>query len=189
MSEGIAAVNSDQVAGQRQVKPEWSDRRSTARWAATQAQAARDDGGGRRARPTTYPPAAYAWQAIGYKAAPGGSAVRPAARRAADVGALAAGHRCSRTWLLAGELFGRRRLLQTAAASVPALAPMVVFISGSVSPDGMLYAVWTFALWLGARAIRRGVPVEDGAAFFALRRARPAPSRRRASRCCRRRCS
>jgi 4-amino-4-deoxy-L-arabinose transferase-like glycosyltransferase len=71
-------------------------------------------------------------------------------------------------WLLAGEVLGRRRLLQTAAAAVPALAPMFTFISASVSPDGMLYAVWTLALWLGVRAVKRGVPLLDGAAFFAL---------------------
>ena len=72
------------------------------------------------------------------------------------------------TWLLAGQLVGRRRLLQTAAAAVPALLPMVAFISASVSPDGMLYAIWTLALWLGVRCIRLGVPLREGAVFFAL---------------------
>ena len=72
------------------------------------------------------------------------------------------------TWLLAGELFSRRRILQTAAAAVPALAPMFTFISASVSPDGMMYALWTLAFWLGVRAVRRGVPLADGAAFFAV---------------------
>ena len=71
-------------------------------------------------------------------------------------------------WLLAGEILGRRRLLQTAVAAVPALAPMFVFISSSVSPDGMLYAVWTLALWTGVRAVKRRVPVADAVAFFAL---------------------
>ena len=72
------------------------------------------------------------------------------------------------TWLLAGEVLGRRRVLQTAAAAVPALAPMVSFMTGAVSPDGMLYAVSTLALWLGVRAIRRDVPARDAVAFFAL---------------------
>jgi 4-amino-4-deoxy-L-arabinose transferase-like glycosyltransferase len=72
------------------------------------------------------------------------------------------------TWLLAGEVFGRRRMLQTAAAAVPTLAPMFTFISASVSPDGMMYALWSLALWVGVRAVRRGVPLAEGAAFFAL---------------------
>ena len=72
------------------------------------------------------------------------------------------------TWLLAGEVLGRRRLLQTSAAAVPALVPMFTFISASVSPDGMMYAVWTLALWLGVRAVKNGVPAREGAAFFAL---------------------
>jgi 4-amino-4-deoxy-L-arabinose transferase-like glycosyltransferase len=72
------------------------------------------------------------------------------------------------TWLLAGEVLGRRRLLQSAAAAVPALAPMVVFVTSSVSPDGMLYAAWTIALWLGVRCIRRGLPLWDAIAFFAV---------------------
>jgi 4-amino-4-deoxy-L-arabinose transferase-like glycosyltransferase len=72
------------------------------------------------------------------------------------------------TWLLAGEVLGRRRLLQSAAAAVPALLPMFTFISASVSPDGMMYALWSLALWLGVRCVKRGVPVRDGAAFFAI---------------------
>ena len=38
-------MNADQVAGQPTVKPEWSSDAERA-WAATQAAAARDDGGG-----------------------------------------------------------------------------------------------------------------------------------------------
>jgi 4-amino-4-deoxy-L-arabinose transferase-like glycosyltransferase len=165
MSEGIAAVNSDQVASQKQVRPEWSDQLER-RWAATEAQAPRDDGGG-RGPAYDYPPAAYLWQAFGYVAAAGGTlfdellGARLMAALWLPVAVLA-------TWLLAGEVFGRRRILQTAAAAVPALAPMFTFISASVSPDGMMYAVWTLALWLGVRCVKRGVPLADGAAFFAL---------------------
>jgi 4-amino-4-deoxy-L-arabinose transferase-like glycosyltransferase len=65
-------------------------------------------------------------------------------------------------------VLGRRRLLQTATAALPALLPMVAFITASVSPDGMLYAVWGVALWLGVRCVKRGVPLWDGVAFFAL---------------------
>jgi 4-amino-4-deoxy-L-arabinose transferase-like glycosyltransferase len=67
----------------------------------------------------------------------------------------------SATWLLAGCVFGPRRELQLAAAAVPALLPMVGFVSASVSPDSLLYALWTVALWLGARILRgRGGPID-----------------------------
>lgn len=165
ITEGMAAMNADQVAGQRTVKPEWSPDADRA-WAAAQAEAARDDGGG-PSPASTYPPASYAWEAIGYKAASSGS-LFDQLLGARLMSAFWLPFTVLGTWLLAGELFGRRRLLQTVAASVPALAPMVVFISGSVSPDGMLYAVWSFALWLGVRAIKRGVPIKDGAAFFGV---------------------
>src|SRR5262249_43835114 len=70
------------------------------------------------------------------------------------------------TWLLAGELFGRRRELQLVAAAVPALAPMVTFISASVSPDGMLYATWTLVFWLAVRLLRRGFTPGRAAALL-----------------------
>lgn len=163
--DGIAAVNSDQVASQRAVKPEWSPAVEH-EWLATQADAARDDGGG----PTpasSYPPVSYAWESLGYLAASSGT-VFDQLLGARLMSAFWLPFTVLGTWLLAGELFGRRRLLQTVAASVPALAPMVAFVTGSVSPDGMLYAVWSLALWLGVRAVKRGVPLADGAAFFAL---------------------
>jgi len=165
MSQAINAVNSDQVAAQREVQPEWSDQVED-RWAATEAEGARDDGGG--AGPaSSYPPTAYAWEAVGYAVTSGGTlfdqllGARLMSALWVPVSVLA-------TWLLAGEVLGRQRLLQTTAAAVPALAPMFAFISASVSPDGMLYAVWTVALWLGVRCVKRGVPLRDGAAFFAL---------------------
>jgi 4-amino-4-deoxy-L-arabinose transferase-like glycosyltransferase len=164
-SKGIAAVNSDQVAGQLQVKPEWSGQLA-ARWAAADKGYSRTDGGG-RGPAYDYPPAAYMWEALGYAAASGGDlfdellGARLMSALWVPVSVLAA-------WLLAGEILGRRRVLQTAVAAVPALAPMFVFISSSVSPDGMLYAVWTLALWMGVRAVRRRVPIADAAVFFAL---------------------
>jgi 4-amino-4-deoxy-L-arabinose transferase-like glycosyltransferase len=35
--------------------------------------------------------------------------------------------------------------------------PMMSFISASVTPDSMMFALWSLALWLGVRAIRRGI--------------------------------
>ena len=165
MRDAIAGVNSDQVASQLPVKPEWSDALEQ-RWKDTSAGAPSDDGGG-RSPAYNYPPTAYLWQALGYLAASGGTffdelfGARLMSALWVPVTVLA-------TWLLAGELFNRRRVLQTAAAAVPALAPMFTFISASVSPDGMMYALWSLALWLGVRAVKRGVPLADGAAFFAV---------------------
>jgi hypothetical protein len=45
---------------------------------------------------------------------------------------------------------------------------MVAFVSASVSPDGMLFAVWTVALWLGVRCIRRGLRARDAIALVAV---------------------
>jgi 4-amino-4-deoxy-L-arabinose transferase-like glycosyltransferase len=165
LEQGIKAVNSDQVAGQLPVKPEW-DPIIEEEWAATQAQAPDDDGGG-PGPATAYPPTAYAWQAIGYAAGSGGS-IWDELLGARLMTGLWLPITVLGTWLLAGEVLGRRRMLQTAAAAVPALAPMVAFVTGSVSPDGMLYAAWTIALWLGARCIRCGLPLRDGIAFFAV---------------------
>jgi 4-amino-4-deoxy-L-arabinose transferase-like glycosyltransferase len=165
LSQGITAVNSDQVAAQKEVRPEWSDRGEDD-WAATQATAPRDDGGG-SGPASNYPPTAYAWQSLGYLAASGGT-VFDALLGARLMSALWVPITVLATWLLAGEIFGRRRVLQAAAAAVPALAPMFSFVSASVSPDGMMYAIWTLALWTGVRCVRRGVPVRDAAVFIAL---------------------
>ncbi|MEA2349568.1 MAG: hypothetical protein QOG86_509 [Thermoleophilaceae bacterium] len=68
-------------------------------------------------------------------------------------------------WLLAGEVFGRNRLLQLAAAALAGLQPMATFISSGVNPDAGLIAMWTIALWLGARIVRRGLTTRDGIAL------------------------
>ena len=164
MTEGIAALNSDQVAAQRNVKPEWSDQ-VEGDWLAGEAAGAADDAGGPGAA-SDYPPTAYALQAVGYVAAGGTLFDELLGARLAS--ALWVPLTVLATWLLAGEVFGRRRLLQTAAAAVPALLPMFTFVSASVSPDGMMYGLWTLALWLGVRCVKRGVPTIDALAFFAL---------------------
>lgn len=162
--EAAFAVKSDQLAALVGVRPEWADD-AYEQWVARTGDA-RDDGGGPTSA-SSYPPAAYAWQALGYRAAARGDffdrlfAARLFSALWLPVTVLG-------TWLLAGELLGRRRILQLAAAGVPALAPMVAFVSGSVNPDGMLYALWTLALWLGVRCLRHGLSVRDGAAFVAV---------------------
>jgi hypothetical protein len=66
-----AAAKCSVFRRQLEVKPEGSDQVG-ARWTARDKSYARDDGGG-RAPAYDYPPAAYAWEAIGYLAASGGS--------------------------------------------------------------------------------------------------------------------
>lgn len=58
-------------------------------------------------------------------------------------------------WLLAGEVLGRRRLGQLASGAIAGLMPMESFVAVSVSPDGLMVALWTIAFWLGARVIER----------------------------------
>ena len=165
LDRGMEAVNSNQVAGQSRVKPEW-DESVEREWLEIDATAPRDDGGGPNPA-DAYPPVSYAWEAVGYTAGSGGS-LFDELLGARLLSALWLPVTVLATWLLAGEVFGRRRLLQTAAAAVPALLPMVAFITASVSPDGMMYAVWSLALWLGVRCVTRGFPLRDAVAFFAL---------------------
>jgi 4-amino-4-deoxy-L-arabinose transferase-like glycosyltransferase len=69
------------------------------------------------------------------------------------------------TWLLAGELFARNRLLQFGAAAIVGLQPMATFMSSSINPDGLQLALWSLALWLGVRILKRGIAVGSGVAL------------------------
>ena len=72
------------------------------------------------------------------------------------------------TWLLIGELAGRRPALQLAGAAVVGLQPMATFVSGSVNPDALLIPCFALAFWLGARILRRGLAMRDGTALAAV---------------------
>jgi 4-amino-4-deoxy-L-arabinose transferase-like glycosyltransferase len=56
-------------------------------------------------------------------------------------------------WLLAGEVFARRRLPQLGCAAAVGLLPMAGFMSTAVNPEALLMLLWTLTLWLGARVI------------------------------------
>ncbi len=155
------AANSDQTAAVRATKPTWGEA-AYERWrrrSAALPESARGDGGGPNFA-SANPPLYYLWSVIPYEVASGGDLfARVTAMRIASVAFLLV--TVAATWLLAGTVFGPRRDLQLAAAAVPALLPMLGFISASVSPDSLLYALWTVALWLGARILRgRGRPAE-----------------------------
>ena len=78
-----------------------------------------------------------------------------AARAAAGVGCCG----CSRPSSACGCSPARcwaRPAAQLAAAAPPGCADDD-FVSASITPDAMLYAFWSFALWLGVRVMRRGL--------------------------------
>jgi len=60
------------------------------------------------------------------------------------------------TWLLAGELLGRRPWLRFTAAAPVALHPQAVNLTATHNPDLMLAAGWALALWLIVLVVRRG---------------------------------
>ncbi|MEA2368258.1 MAG: hypothetical protein QOH38_976 [Thermoleophilaceae bacterium] len=125
----------------------------------------RRNGGGRNPA-SANPPLYYLWESIPYQLAGGDIFNRLYVGRLWSavwllVGTLA-------TWLLAGEVFGRVRSLQLGAAAFVGFQPMVTFISASINPDSQLIALWTLALWLGARLIRRGLTLPGAVAFMGV---------------------
>jgi 4-amino-4-deoxy-L-arabinose transferase-like glycosyltransferase len=71
-------------------------------------------------------------------------------------------------WLLAGEVFGRARLLQLVCAAIVGLIPMETATAASVSPDALLVGLWTLALWFGVRLIKRPGSSGDAAGLCAV---------------------
>ncbi len=160
--------NSDQTAAVLQTKPEWSET-AYERWRESEARlpdSARSDGGGPNPA-STNPPLYYLYESVPYLIASGGDIFdRLYLARLGSVLLLLV--TVVGTWLLAGELFARNRLLQLVAASVAGLQPMVTFISASVTPDAMLFATWSVAFWLFARILKRGLRTADGVALCAV---------------------
>ena len=116
---------------------------------------------------STNPPFYYGFADVAYLLDPGGTAFgRLYGMQFAGVVLLLISTVAA--WLLAGEVFGRRRLAQLACAGVVGLLPMDTFISTSVNPDAMMITVWTLALWLGARLINHGGRAADAAALCAV---------------------
>lgn len=71
-------------------------------------------------------------------------------------------------WLIAGELLGRRRWLQTIAAGAVALQPMLAHLTAVVNPDVCLTAVSTVALYVMIVILRRGLTGRRAAALVTL---------------------
>ena len=118
--------------------PDWSRSDYNAYLAAERAadRPPRDNGSGPTAS-VGNPPLYYAYAAIAYLLDHGGTAFgRLYAIRIAGVLLLAL--TTLSAWLLAGEVFGRRRLPQLTCAAVAGLLPMVTFMSTAVNPDALL---------------------------------------------------
>jgi 4-amino-4-deoxy-L-arabinose transferase-like glycosyltransferase len=160
--------NSDQTAAVLQTKPEWS-KTAYERWREADTRlpdSARSDGGGPNPA-SSNPPLYYLYESVPYLVASGGDIFdRLYTARLGSVLLLLI--TVVGTWLLAGELFARNRLLQLVAASFAGLQPMVTFISSSVTPDAMLFATWSVALWLFARILKRGLRTAEGVALCAV---------------------
>lgn len=162
------AANSDQTAANLTARPEWSAL-AWRRWERLDASSpgpTRSDGGGPNPAASN-PPLFYLYDAVPYALADGGDffARFTLMRLAATLWLLVT---VAGAWLLAGEVFARDRLLQLVAASVAGLLPMVTFVSAQVGPDGQLYALWTLALWLGVRLLKRGATPVGAAALLGV---------------------
>lgn len=159
--------NYEAPISQPTVRPEWR-RSAFERWrerARDLPDSARRDGGSANAAAGN-PPLYYAWEAIAYRAASGGDLfTRWYAMRVWSM--LALGVAVVATWLLIGELTGRDRLAQFAAAGFVGLQPGATAISAAINPDGAMIAAWAMVLWLGVRLLRREPSVGGVVALLA----------------------
>lgn len=168
--QGLAtsSSNSDNAAAQPHVPMSWFPQ-AFRQWQASERKltdAQRKDAGG--ANPaSSNPPLYYILETPAYLAGKGGDIfTRLWLTRVMSVLWILV--TVTGAWLLAGELFGRDRLMQTAVAGFTGLAPMVLFVSSSVSPDALLYATWALVMWLGVRLLHRGVTTGGVLALFAV---------------------
>lgn len=165
IASGSAASNADQAAAQRATKMQASTEayRRWERQSKAFTDAERSDGGGPNPA-SSNPPLYYLLETPAYLATSGtGIFTRLEALRLTSLlwllGTIAG------AWLLAGEIFGRDRTLQLLAAGAVGLTPMVLFLSATVGPDSALFALWSLALWLGVRLLKRGLTLTGAVAL------------------------
>ncbi len=141
--------------------PSWTAAAHAAYQAALRRHPSAANGGGPNSA-TANPPLFYLYADIAYWLSGGGSNAfdQLYAMRIWDVVLLLA--TVTGAWLLAGEVFGRRRPAQLVCAAVAGMVPAETFISTSMNPDALMIALWAVAFWLGARVINRGLPRRDG---------------------------
>jgi 4-amino-4-deoxy-L-arabinose transferase-like glycosyltransferase len=160
--------NIERTPGFLDVKVEWSPR-VYKRWRELDRalpDSARSDGGAPNpASPN--PPGYYLYAALPYRVAYGGDIFdRYYLTRLASALLLLA--TTAITWVLAGELLGPDRRLQLVAAAVAGLQPMGTFVSATVGPDALVFPLWALVMWLGVRALRRGLTLARAAALFGV---------------------
>jgi 4-amino-4-deoxy-L-arabinose transferase-like glycosyltransferase len=112
-------------------------------------------GSGEAGIATSEPPLYYTIQAIPYLLARGNILVQLQLMRL--VGALFGAITALFTFLFIREVLPRSPWAATAGALAVALQPLLGFMSGSVNPDSMLYAVTAAVFYCLARAFRRGL--------------------------------
>ena len=100
------------------------------------------------------PPLYYLTAAVPYEIAGGTLFDRLYAMRVYGVLLLLA--TVALTWMLAGEVFGRRRELQTVATAAVALQPVLLDVTTRVTPDALLVPLCAAALYLMAVVAQRG---------------------------------
>lgn len=163
--QAIEATNVPATTIFTYANPEWS-RTAYEHWKRVRRDYPFDDGGGGSVA-STYPPAFYLYDAVFYSLGRGGDVlVRSYTARLGSVVLLLV--TTLAVWLLAGELFGRRRLPQLVAAASVGLWPTVTFTSASVNPDAMLLATWSVTFWLAAVVAGRGLSPGRGLALGAV---------------------
>ena len=114
-----------------------------------------------------YPPLYYVYAAVPYAVTyPTSFFDRELAMRLANVPLLLMV--VVLTWLLAGELFERRRWLQAMAAGAVALNPQAVHLSAVVDPDPLLALQWSGFLYLAVLMLKRGPTTRRVAGIAAL---------------------
>ncbi len=137
-------------------RPGWTPVEET-RWNQTSealGASARSDGSG--PNPTAQnPPLYYAWDAIPYRASlftelP----TRLLVMRLWNIPLYLA--IVVFAWLAAGEVFRRRRWLQTITAGTVAMLPELGFIAGMINPDVLLAALWAALIYTALVLVRVG---------------------------------
>lgn len=148
------------------MRPDWSPQDFRSYLATARTHPSQSDGGGPNAEANN-PPLFYLFSDLAYWASGSDNAFgRLYAMRVWGVSLLLA--TVIAAWLLAGEVFDRRRLPQLVCAAVCGLVPMETFMATSINPDALMVPLWTFALWLGTRLIRRGWNTAQAAGLCGL---------------------
>jgi 4-amino-4-deoxy-L-arabinose transferase-like glycosyltransferase len=144
----------EMLRGNQAAKPLWTkeDERIWAEQNAKLTPADRRDGQGSQA--FRNPPVYYLTAAVPYKIVGGSFFDRLFAIRIYNVALLLA--TVALTWLLAGELFARRREFQTVAAAAVALQPVLLDTMTRVTPDALLIPLSSAVLYLMVLVVRRG---------------------------------